>query len=148
MTEHLKHYTPLENASAADSTNNYSLSSACAKAGFASANEEHINEQLNLHHHMVKNAPATFFLKVSGQAMTDIGFYDGDLLVVDRSLEVYNGNIVIACIDNELIVKKFVRNKEKTFLMPVNDDLQEIDITEQEFVLIWGVVTYAIHKYR
>ncbi len=99
-----------------------------------------------MHRHLVKNPTATFFLRAQGDSMLGAGIYDGDLLIVDRSLEASHNKIVIAALDGELTVKRLVRCKNKVFLMPENEQYQEIDITEREHVHIWGVVSYAIHK--
>ena len=65
-----------------------------------------MERSLNLHEHLVRNPAATFFLKASGHSMVEAGIHDGDLLVVDRSLEAGNRRIVIASLDGELTVKR------------------------------------------
>ncbi len=78
--------------------------------------------------------------------MINAGIYDGDLLIVDRSIEAAHNKIVIAAIDGELTVKRLIRRKNQVVLAPENPDYPEFDITLKEHIHIWGVVTYAIHK--
>jgi DNA polymerase V len=115
-------------------------------AGFPSPAEDYVDRKLDLHEHLIKNHAATFFLRASGDSMTGAGILDGDLLVVDRSLEAINGSIVIAAVNGELTVKYLKKKNERVLLAPANEEYPEFDITDQEDALIWGVVTYAIHK--
>lgn len=116
------------------------------QAGWPSAAEDYIDEQINLHEIAVRNPAATFFLRASGDSMLGAGIHDGDLLVVDRSAEAAHNRVVIAALDGELLVKRLVRRGHKTWLVPANPDYPEIDITNREYVHIWGVVTYVLHK--
>ena len=102
--------------------------------------------ELNLHRHLVRNETATFFLRASGNSMTGVGIFDGDILVVDRSLCADHNRIVIASIDGELTVKRLVRQHSRVFLAPENPDYPKFDITDREYVHVWGVVTYSVHK--
>ncbi len=115
-------------------------------AGFPSPADDYIDQQLDLHRYLVNNAAATFFLRAQGESMLGAGIHDGDLLIVDRSLEAAHNRIVIAAVDGELTVKRLVRRQGQVLLMPENADYKEIDITEREHVHIWGVVSYVIHK--
>ena len=116
------------------------------KAGFPSPADDYVEDKLNLHTHLVRNEAATFFLHASGDSMTGAGIFDGDLLVVDRSIPAEHNRIVIAAIDGELTVKRLIRHDGKTYLAPENPDYPKFDITNREYVHIWGVVTYAVHK--
>ncbi len=115
-------------------------------AGFPSPADDHIDQDLDLHRHLVRNPAATFFLRAQGESMLDAGIHDGDLLIVDRSLEARHNRIVIAALDGELTVKRLVQRKNRTFLIPANAHYQELDITEYDNVHIWGVVSYVVHK--
>jgi DNA polymerase V len=115
-------------------------------AGFPSPAEDYLDRKLDLHEHLVKNNAATFFARACGDSMIGAGINDGDLLVVDRSLVPGHGCVVIAAVEGELTVKYFAQKNGKVFLIPANDAYPELDITEQEDAVIWGVVTYAIHK--
>ncbi len=115
-------------------------------AGFPSPADDFIERKLDLHEYLVKNEAATFFLRAVGNSMINAGIHDGDLLIVDRSCQASNNRIVIAAVEGELTVKRIVRRGNKVFLAPENPDYPEIDITEQEYVHIWGVVTNVIHN--
>lgn len=116
------------------------------EAGFPSPAEEYVDRKLNLHEHLVRNEAATFFLRAHGDSMSGAGIHDGDLLIVDRSLQAAHNRIVIAAIEGELTVKRLVRRNGQTLLMPANPHYPPLDITECEYVFIWGIVTYVIHK--
>lgn len=116
------------------------------QAGWPSPADDYIDQQINLHEIIVRNPPATFFLRAAGDSMIGCGIHDGDLLVVDRSLAAAHNRVVIAALDGELLVKRLIRRGKKTFLAPANPDYPEIDITQREYVHIWGVVTFTIHK--
>jgi len=115
-------------------------------AGFPSPAEDYLDRKLDLHEHLVKNHAATFFLRACGDSMIKAGILDGDLLVVDRSLTPGNGSVVIAAVEGELTVKYLALKNGRAFLVPANDEYPDIDITEHEDAVLWGVVTYAIHK--
>jgi DNA polymerase V len=115
-------------------------------AGFPSPAEDYVQEQLDLHKLVVRNPPATFFLKVKGDSMVGAGIHDGDLLVVDRSKTAVSGKIVIAAWEGELTVKRLRIKNKRAYLVPDNPDYPEFDITDNEETVIWGVVTYVVHK--
>ena len=87
-----------------------------AGAGFPSPATDYIEEDVDLNIHLIKNVPATFIIRVQGKSMTDVGIYDGDLLVVDKSLKPKSFSIVIANVHDELVVKNFVKEKDEQFL--------------------------------
>ncbi len=115
-------------------------------AGFPSPAEDYIEQKLDLQKHLVRNETSTFFLRASGHSMTGAGILDGDLLVVDRPAEAASRRIVIAAVDGALLVKRLARKGGKVWLKSENPDYPSFDITDREYVHIWGVVTYAIHK--
>ena len=80
-----------------------------ASAGFPSPATDYIEEDVDLNIHLIKNVPATFIIRVQGKSMTDVGIYDGDLLVVDKSLKPKNFSTVVANVHDELVVKNFVK---------------------------------------
>ena len=116
------------------------------EAGFPSPAEDYLDRKLDLHEHLVRNEAATFFLRAHGQSMLGAGIHDGDLLVVDRSVDAGHRKVVIAALDGELTVKRLLRRGGRVLLAPENPQFEPIDITEREYVHIWGVVTYVIHK--
>jgi len=118
-----------------------------AGAGFPSPATDYIEEDVDLNVHLIKNVPATFVIRVQGKSMTDVGIYDGDLLVVDRSLEPKNFSTVVANIHDELVVKNFIKSKDQNFLSSGSNNTEDkIIINEDSNVFIWGIVTYVIHS--
>ena len=118
-----------------------------AGAGFPSPATDYIKEDVDLNVHLIKNVPATFVIRVQGKSMIDVGIYDGDLLVVDRSLEPKNFSTVVANVHDELVVKNFIKLKDQNFLSSgSNNPEDKIIINEDSNVFIWGVVTYVIHS--
>ncbi|WP_165077238.1 MULTISPECIES: translesion error-prone DNA polymerase V autoproteolytic subunit [unclassified Desulfovibrio] len=115
-------------------------------AGWPSAAEDYIDGQVNLHELIVRHPAATFFLRAAGDSMLGVGIHDGDLLVVDRSLEASHNRVVIAALDGELLVKKLCRKDGRVLLQPANPDYPEFDITEREYAHIWGVVSHVVHR--
>ena len=118
-----------------------------AGAGFPSPATDYIEEDVDLNAHLIKNVPATFVIRVQGKSMTDVGIYDGDLLVVDRSLDPKNFSTVVANVHDELVVKNFIKSKNQNFLSSGSNKIEDkIIINEDSDVFIWGVVTYVIHS--
>jgi DNA polymerase V len=115
-------------------------------AGFPSPAEDSVDRKLDLHEHLVRHPASTFFVRASGDSMIHAGIHNGDLLVVDRSLEAVNGSIVVAAVEGEMTVKYLAKRNGRVLLVPANDGYPELDVTEQEAALVWGVVTYAIHR--
>ena len=116
-------------------------------AGFPSPATDYIEEDVDLNVHLIKNVPATFIIRVQGKPMTDVGIYDGDLLVIDRSLKPKNFSTVVANVHDELVVKSFVKSKDEKFLTSGSKNIEDkITINDESDVFIWGVVTYVIHS--
>jgi len=118
-----------------------------AGAGFPSPATDYIEEDVDLNIHLIKNVPATFIIRVQGKSMTDVGIYDGDLLVVDKSLKPKNFSTVVANVHDELVVKNFVKTKDEQFLTSGSKKIEDkIIINNESDIFIWGVVTYVIHS--
>ena len=118
-----------------------------AGAGFPSPATDYIEEDIDLNIHLIKNVPATFIIRVQGKSMTDVGIYDGDLLVVDKSLKPKNFSTVIANIHDELVVKSFVKERDEQFLTSGSKKIEDkIIINSESDIFVWGVVTYVIHS--
>ena len=118
-----------------------------AGAGFPSPATDYIEEDVDLNVHLIKNVPATFVIRVQGKSMMDVGIYDGDLLVVDKSLKPKNFSTVIANVHDELVVKSFVKEKGEQFLASGSKKIEDkIIINNDSEIFIWGVVTYVIHS--
>ena len=118
-----------------------------AGAGFPSPATDYIEEDVDLNVHLIKNVPATFIIRVQGKSMADVGIYDGDLLVVDKSLKPKNFSTVVANVHDELVVKNFVKEKDEQFLTSSSKKIEDkIIINNDSEIFIWGVVAYVIHS--
>ncbi len=95
-------------------------------AGFPSPADDHMEGKLDLNNHLVKHPTATFFVRASGESMVGAGIHDGDILVVDRSLEPRHGKIIIAAVDGQLTVKRLQKRGSKTLLAPENKKYKPI----------------------
>ena len=113
-------------------------------AGFPSPADDFKETRISLDKTLIKNKEATFYARVSGKSMINAGLDDGDLLVIDRSLEPKNNKIAVCFIDGEFTVKRLKITKEGLYLMPENEAYKTIKITEENNLLIWGIVTYVI----
>ena len=115
-------------------------------AGFPSPAADHTRKSLDLNEHLIRNKDATFIFRVNGDSMIGIGIYDGDELLVDRSIEPKHGNIVLAVLNNEFTVKRLHRRGSVVKLLAENPAYPPIVVQEGEELLIWGVVTRNLHK--
>ena len=114
------------------------------KAGFPSPAADFDESKISLDRVLVKNQEATFYAKASGTSMIGAGIDDGDIMVIDRSLEPQNNKIAVCCIDGEFTVKRISIKKDGVYLLPENKDYQAIKVTEDNELIIWGIVTYVI----
>ena len=115
-------------------------------AGFPSPATDYVEDDIDLNSHLIKNIPSTFLIRVQGKSMNNIGIRNGDLLVVDRSLNPKNFSTVIVNVNEELVVKSFIKEKNESFLTSGSKNLKDkINLTENPEIFIWGVVTYVIH---
>jgi DNA polymerase V len=112
--------------------------------GFGAAADDYAERGIDLNEQLIKNKPATFFMRVNSDAMTGAGIHIGDVVIVDRSLEPKNGKVVIAVVDGELLIRKIEITETKTTLLPANKKLHSIEVTNK--LKLWGVVTYIIHN--
>jgi DNA polymerase V len=114
-------------------------------AGFPSPAEDYLEGKLDLNQHLIKHPVATFFLRVSGDSMIGAGIHEGDLLIVDRSIEPANNRVIIAAVNGELLVKRLRLRRKKIYLESENSSYPSLLITEAMDFLIWGVVTNVVH---
>jgi DNA polymerase V len=115
-------------------------------AGFPSPADDYLEGSLDLNAHLVREPNATFFVRANGESMIGAGIHDGDLLVVDRSARVSDGKVVIVALNGELTVKRFRKEKGKSWLMPENKKFKPILLSEEDDTHLWGVVTSVIHS--
>ncbi|UOB16132.1 LexA family protein [Abyssalbus ytuae] len=115
-------------------------------AGFPSPADDFKEVRISLDKTLVTNSEATFYARVRGQSMIDAGIDDGDLLVVDRSIEPRNNKIAVCFLDGEFTVKRLKVEKDAIYLMPENQNYKPIKVTPNNQLQIWGIVTYVIKK--
>ena len=115
-------------------------------AGFPSPAADHTRQRIDLNEHLIRNREATFIFRVKGDSMTGIGIYDGDELLVDRSIEPRHGNIVLAVVNQEFTVKRLYHRHGAVQLIAENPLYPPIKPKENEELVIWGVVTRNLHK--
>lgn len=115
-------------------------------AGFPSPADDYASLKLDLNRELIKNPASTFYARVSGLSMVEEGINDGDLLVIDKSLEPHNGCLAVCYIDGDFTLKRFERHPDYGLLIPANKDFQPIKVTAENNFIIWGIVTYVIKK--
>ena len=117
------------------------------KAGFPSPAQDFSEISIDLNLELLKNPASTFFCRVSGDSMEDLGIHDGDLLVVDKSIEVQDNKIAICYIDGEFTLKRIKLEKDFCWLMPANKNYKPIKVTAENDFIVWGIVTFAIKSF-
>ncbi|HAL44770.1 MAG: peptidase S24 [Planctomycetes bacterium GWF2_42_9] len=115
-------------------------------AGFPSPAADYEENKLDLNKYLIHNSAATYFVRVTGDSMIDAGIHQDDLLIVDRSLEPKDKNIVIAALNGELTVKRIRIRRGKITLEPENKNYSVQEVNEDMQFEVWGVVTNVIHK--
>ena len=115
-------------------------------AGFPSPATDYVEDDVDLNAHLIKNIPSTFLIRVQGKSMQKVGIHNNDLLVVDRSINPKNFSTVIANVNEELVVKTFIKEKDQSFLTSGSNKVEDkINLAENSEIFVWGVVTYTIH---
>ena len=112
--------------------------------GFAAAADDYMERGIDLNEQLIRNKPATFFMKVSGGSMINAGIYDGDIVIVDRSIKPVNGKIVIAVIDGEMLIRRYELTLNRVRLIPETPRLAAIEVNEFMDFKVWGVVVCVI----
>lgn len=115
--------------------------------GFGSPADDYIERGIDLNEALLHNKPATFFMKVDGDAMVGAGIFDNDLVIVDRSITPQNGHVIIAVMHGEMLIRRLEKSFNKVQLLPANKNfpILNVDASGDSFS-VWGVVTYVIHK--
>lgn len=112
--------------------------------GFGAAADDYMERGIDLNEQLIRNKPATFFMRVTGNSMINASIHDGDIVIVDRSIKAQSGKIVIAVIDGEMLIRRLEKTMNKIRLVPETPKLSPIDVSEFNSLQIWGVVTYVI----
>ena len=114
--------------------------------GFGAAADDYAERGIDLNEQLIKNKPATFFMRVNSNAMIGAGIHSGDVVIVDRSLDAKNGKVIIAVLDGEMLIRRLEVNNGKQRLLPATKKLSPIEISGSSSFSVWGVVTYVIHS--
>ena len=122
------------------------LYAARVSAGFPSPADDYVEGQLDLNKHLIRHPAATYFVRVTGDSMIEAGIHSGDLLVVDRSVEPKDKNVVIANVNGELTVKRVRIRRGKVTLVAENETFPSKKIDKEMEFEIWGVVLHVIHS--
>ena len=120
------------------------------KAGFPSPAQDYLTESIDLNKTLIRHTETTFYAKVSGDSLNDIGISDGDIVIIDKSLEAQNGDYVAAFIDGEFTLKQFKLDEANNcaWLVPANKKYNTIKVTEDNDFMVWGVITSAIKRFH
>lgn len=116
------------------------------RAGFPSPASDFSELAIDLNQELVKHKEATFYARVKGDSMIDAGISEGDVLVIDRSLDPEDNKIAVCFVDGEFTVKRLKVDKEAIWLVPENESYPPIRVTEENNFIVWGIVTYIIKK--
>ncbi|MBR5603187.1 MAG: translesion error-prone DNA polymerase V autoproteolytic subunit [Bacteroidales bacterium] len=129
---------------------NISFIDTVIKAGFPSPAQDYISGTIDLNRELIRHKETTFLARVSGNSLQDAGICDGDIIVIDKSLEAKNGDFVVAFVDGEFTLKEFRFDEAENcaWLIPHNKDYEPIKVTEENEFLVWGVLTYTIKQLR
>lgn len=122
------------------------LAPVAVPAGYPSPAQDYFDGEISLDDHLITDRDATFILRVSGHSMTNVGIFDGDELVVDRSKEPRDGDIVVAVLDGELTVKRLRVAASGVVLQAENSEYPDVRVAELSDLSIWGCVTWSLHR--
>ena len=117
------------------------------KAGFPSPASDFLDLSIDLNKELVKHPNATFYGRVKGESMKNVGINDGDLLIIDKSLEPINGKIAVCFIDGEFTLKRIKLEKDFCLLLPENEDYEPIKVSQENDFLIWGILIHVIKSF-
>ena len=129
-----------------DSSIKISVSDTPVHAGFPSPADDFIENRLDLNRALIKNPSSTFYARVKGYSMVDDGVDEGDLLVIDKSLNPYNNCLAVCFLDGEFTLKRVKKESGCIWLVPANEKFKPIKVEKENEFIIWGVVTYIIKK--
>lgn len=118
------------------------------ETGFPSPAGDHLEKALSLEDLIVRRPTSTFYVRAEGDAMQASGIHDGDILVVDRSLTARDGSVLIVSLDEEVIIRRFVRKGDRIFLTSDDKHIAPIPIGKETNWMVWGVATHLIHRFR
>ena len=115
--------------------------------GFGAPSDDYMERGIDLNEQLVRNKPATFFMRIQGNSMVNACIHNGDIVIVDRSIKPQSGKIIIAVVDGEMLIRRIEQTMNKIRLIPETSKLSPMEITEHTDFKIWGVVTYVIKSF-
>lgn len=115
-------------------------------SGFGAAADDFMERGIDLNEELINNKAATYFFRMNSDAMEQVGIFKGDVLVVDRSLKLLNGKVIVAAVNGELIVRRFEKELNKATLSATNKKFKDIVLDEFTEFNCWGMITYVIHR--
>lgn len=118
------------------------------RAGFPSPAQDYLEQAIDLNKELIKHPASTFYGRVAGDSMRDEGIEEGDILVIDKSLELMDDDLAVCFIDGEFTVKRVRMEPDAAWLVPSNPDYPLIKVTKENNFIVWGIVTYTIKKNR
>ena len=118
------------------------------KAGFPSPAQDYLEQAIDLNKELIRHPASTFYGRVVGDSMRDEGIEEGDILVIDKSLELLNDDLAVCHIDGEFTVKRVRLEPDAAWLVPSNSNYPPIKVTKDNEFMVWGIVTYTIKKNR
>ena len=137
-------YAPIENREILERP----LFETSVSAGFPSPARDYIENSLDLNELMVPNPASTYFMKVDGYSMIGANICPGDIVVVDRSLNVSNNKIIVAVLDGEMTIKRLKMINNEYWLYPENNNYRPVKVDSWMDFIVWGIVTWVIHRAR
>ena len=117
-------------------------------AGFPSPADDYIEDNLDLNKFLIKQKDSTFFMKVEGDSMKDLGIFSDNILIIDRSIKNFDHKVVVVVLNGEFTVRTFMKKDGRVFLVPGNRKYKVIEIVEGMDFEVWGVVTTVLNKFK
>ena len=121
------------------------------KAGFPSPADDYQHDALDFNRDLIKHPEATFYGRVDGDSMVDAGINDGDIAVIDRSVDAIDGDVIVAFVNNEFTIKYLdLSHKDDGYieLRPANKKYDPIRIEDTDNFEVWGVVVWTVHSWK
>lgn len=118
------------------------------RAGFPSPAQDYMELAIDLNKELIKHPSSTFYGRVIGDSMKDEGIEEGDILVIDKSLELINDDLAVCFLDGEFTVKRVQLSEDVIYLIPSNPDYPKIKVTADNEFVVWGIVVYTIKNNR
>ena len=117
-------------------------------AGFPSPAQDDRLESIDLNRELIRHPATTFLARIVGDSMVGANIYEGDIVVVDRALEVHNADVVVCCVNGEFNIKFVERHGNEVYLVSANSAYPRMRVDPEDDFILWGVVTYVIHRPR